>query len=290
MFKRLFSSVQTGPKYSSAYKNYLKLDNGKIGSYMHDIPIEYDQTSGLLNVVVEIPRWTNAKFEISRSLEANPITQDQKDGQLRFVHNLYPNHGFPFNYGAIPQTWEDYTRPSKFVSAYKGDNDPLDIIEVGSKVLEVGQVLRVKVLGSLALIDEGELDWKIITINTEDYHASDVNDIYDIYHVLPGMLENTREWFKNYKKPEGKPSNVFAFNGEFKNHEDTMKVIEECHKNWKALIKGKVTGAKAPKVSNATLEETPGFTTFDEQKLLVKTNAKDEAIPQEVNRLYFFNN
>ena len=37
----------------------------------------------------------------------------------------------------------------------KGDNDPLDVCEIGQRVWERGQVRRVKVLGTLALIDEG---------------------------------------------------------------------------------------------------------------------------------------
>lgn len=38
-----------------------------------------------------------------------------------------------------------------------------------------GEVIKVKVLGTLALIDEGETDWKVIVINTEDPEASDFN-------------------------------------------------------------------------------------------------------------------
>ena len=37
----------------------------------------------------------------------------------------------------------------------KGDNDPLDVCEIGQRVWERGQVRQVKVLGTLALIDEG---------------------------------------------------------------------------------------------------------------------------------------
>lgn len=32
-----------------------------------------------------------------------------------------------------------------------------------------------KVLGTLALIDEGETDWKVIVINVEDLEANDFN-------------------------------------------------------------------------------------------------------------------
>lgn len=38
-----------------------------------------------------------------------------------------------------------------------------------------GEVIKVKVLGTLALIDEGETDWKVIVINTDDPDADNYN-------------------------------------------------------------------------------------------------------------------
>lgn len=38
-----------------------------------------------------------------------------------------------------------------------------------------GEVIQVKVLGVLGMIDEGETDWKIIAINAEDPDASELN-------------------------------------------------------------------------------------------------------------------
>ena len=40
--------------------------------------------------------------------------------------------------------------------------------------------MQVKPLGVLAMIDDGELDWKVIAINAEDPKASSVNDIEDV--------------------------------------------------------------------------------------------------------------
>jgi len=40
--------------------------------------------------------------------------------------------------------------------------------------------LQVKPLGVLAMIDDGELDWKIIAIDVNDPKASSVNDIEDV--------------------------------------------------------------------------------------------------------------
>ncbi len=62
----------------------------------------------------------------------------------------------------------------------QGDNDPVDVVEIGSNTLEQGGVYRVKVLGVFAMIDDGELDWKVIAINEDDPKAALVNDVEDV--------------------------------------------------------------------------------------------------------------
>lgn len=42
-----------------------------------------------------------------------------------------------------------------------GDNDPLDVCEIGLRQIKTGEVRQVKVLGILCLIDDGEADWKV---------------------------------------------------------------------------------------------------------------------------------
>ena len=58
-------------------------------------------------MIVEVPRWSNAKMEINLTEKFNPIKQDIKKGKPRFVANCFPHKGYIWNYGAIPQTWED---------------------------------------------------------------------------------------------------------------------------------------------------------------------------------------
>lgn len=72
------------------------------------------------------------------------------------------------------QTWEDPEHVDPHTSA-KGDNDPLDVCEIGSRVHRRGAVVRVKPLGVLGLIDEGESDWKMIVIDVSDPMASKLN-------------------------------------------------------------------------------------------------------------------
>lgn len=57
-----------------------------------------------------------------------------------------------------PKTWEDPSHVDPNTHA-KGDNDPLDVCEIGSAVGKRGEIKRVKVLGTIALIDEGK--WEL---------------------------------------------------------------------------------------------------------------------------------
>ena len=92
----------------------------------------------------------------------------------------------------------------------------------------------------MALLDEGETDWKIIAIDVNDPLAHKLNDIEDVEKHLPGLLRATNEWFRIYKIPDGKPENVFAFAGEAKNKEFALKVIEETRVAWERLIMAEI--------------------------------------------------
>ena len=122
----------------------------------------------------------------------------------------------------------------------KGDNDPLDVCEIGELVAKPGEVKQVKVLGVMALLDEDETDWKIMVIDVNDPLAPKLNDVEDIERHLPGLLRATNEWFRIYKIPDGKPENQFAFSGECKNRKYAMDVVRECAEAWERLITGKV--------------------------------------------------
>ena len=233
-----FKTISQGSKYSLDFKQYLCMPNGNTGSFFHDVPLELNSENATVNMVVEIPRWSNAKFEISKETRLNPIIQDTKKGKLRFVDNIFPFKGYMHNYGAIPQTWEDPTTEEFKGLGLSGDNDPLDCCEIGSNVLEMGDIKKVKILGSLGLIDDGELDWKVIVIDVKDPIANSINSLADVEKKMPNLLNHTREWFRNYKVPQGKPRNEFAFNEKYLDVKETMLVIKKCNNSWNKLISG----------------------------------------------------
>ncbi|EMR11380.1 inorganic pyrophosphatase [Pneumocystis murina B123] len=234
-------------------------ENGVPISAFHDIPLYANPEKSILNMIVEVPRWTNAKMEISKEELLNPIKQDVKKGRLRYVRNCFPHHGYIWNYGAFPQTWEDPNLMHSETKA-KGDNDPLDVCEIGEAVGYVGQIKQVKVLGAMALLDEGETDWKIIVIDVNDPLESRLNDVEDIEKHLPGLIRATNEWFRIYKIPDGKPENTFAFSGECKNKKYALEIIQECSESWDRLISGE-SDLRGINCTNTMVSHSPFYTT-----------------------------
>lgn len=210
-------------------------DSGKTISPWHDIPLKNGE---LFNFVNEIPKYTKAKMEVSTKEENNPIAQDIKKGKLRDYHGP-----IFWNYGCLPQTWEDPNVEHPEVKCF-GDNDPLDVVEIGSAALTAGSVTPVKVLGVLAMIDDGELDWKLIAINSQDAMAAELNDIGDVDKKMPGVISGIREWFRWYKTPDDKPLNAFGFDEKALDKSHALEVIEETHQYWKDLRSGKTDKGK----------------------------------------------
>lgn len=215
----------------------------------------------IFNFVCEVPKWTRAKFEIATGELYNPIKQDVKNGKLRF----YKYGDMLFNYGAFPQTWEDPAHVPEDTKA-PGDNDPIDVIEIGTRQLKTGSITPVKVLGVLALIDDGETDWKVLAININDPLAHLLNDVDDIDAHIPGAIDAIREYLRVYKvrcaapcaSPpraaqraptqvvDGKPENTYALRGEAMRRDYAIAIVEDTHKHWQELSRRHQTTVNKP--------------------------------------------
>uniref|UniRef100_A0A8C5LM19 inorganic diphosphatase n=1 Tax=Leptobrachium leishanense TaxID=445787 RepID=A0A8C5LM19_9ANUR len=279
-----YGTVEKGRPNTAEYRIYYKNDQGKFISPFHDIPlypeVEKDGdvpakkskpnwNKNVFNMVVEVPRWTNAKMEIATKEPLNPVKQDLKKGKLRFVANIFPHRGYIWNYGALPQTWEDPKHKDENTNCC-GDNDPIDVCEIGSKVCSRGDVIVVKPLGVLGLIDEGEMDWKVIAINIDDPEADKFNDIEDVRKHKPGYLEATVDWLKLYKVPDGKPENQFGFNGEFKGKDFAIDVIKSTHCYWKDMVLKKSDQGDI-ECKNVTIGDSPFCCSKAEADLIVQS-------------------
>ena len=213
------------------------MDNGKDISPWHDIPLRTGE-DGVFNAVFEIPKMTKPKMEVATKEPGNPIAQDVKKGKLRDYHGP-----IFWNYGMLPQTWEDPNTEDPETKSL-GDNDPIDVVEIGSETLAQGAVEKVKVLGALAMIDEGELDWKVIAIRTADPMAAELNDISDVEEKSPGTISGIREWFRWYKTPDGKPLNAFGYGEKALDKKKALEVVEEGFQAWEKLRNGKIDNGK----------------------------------------------
>lgn len=120
------STEQAGEVATESFRLKFKGQSGNISPW-HDIPLEGD-AEGSYNMVVEIPKMTKAKMEVATKEENNPIAQDIKKGNLRDYHGP-----IFWNYGCLPQTWEDPNEEHPELKVF-GDNDPIDVVEIGGKV------------------------------------------------------------------------------------------------------------------------------------------------------------
>ena len=287
--RETYSVRQVGAANSLEYRLFIENSSGKVISPFHDIPLYPNPSDkSIVNFFIEIPRWSNAKMEICKEELMNPIKQDIKKGALRFVKNIFPYTGYPWNYGALPQTWED-PHQEDHATGLKGDNDPIDAIEVGGAVSTPGAVKTVKILGCLALLDEGETDWKIFVVDLADPLAEKLNDVSDLEEHCPGLIDATREWFKCYKIPDGKPANHFAFDGQVRDRAFAIKIVEETASAWNRLISGQVEKGEIA-CTTRTRKDSPYSLTSDEEARIPKENVKEPLAVDPIHSTWSFIN
>ncbi|CBZ23225.1 putative inorganic pyrophosphatase [Leishmania mexicana MHOM/GT/2001/U1103] len=235
----VYNTTEEGPAGSKAWRVFYKnAATDAIVSAWHDLPL-YTGASAeplVLTCVTEIPKGTRAKLELSKEEPHNPIKQDilkSKEGQpLRYF--LYGD--MPFNYGFLPCTWEDPTHIDPNTKCV-GDGDPVDVVHIGTPH-RVGTYGPVRVLGVLGLIDEGETDWKIIVESV----STTAGEGYGMLSKVPQELQATIiDWFENYKVPDGKKKNEFAFNKAIKDAETALSIVAQCASQYNALMEGKCT-------------------------------------------------
>lgn len=139
---------------------------------------------GTVNVVVEIPAGSNAKWEVSTD---GMLRLEVRDGASRVVSYL----PYPGNYGMIPNT--------KLPREQGGDGDALDVILLGPTV-PLGSVVPVRLVGVMRLLDNGEQDDKLLAV-MDGTPLATVRSLADLERLAPGSAELLRLWFTNYKGP-----------------------------------------------------------------------------------------
>eukprot|EP00798_Chlamydomonas_sp_ICE-L_P008048 gene8048-1282_t len=206
-----FTTENKGASDSTDFRIMYKAGEKSISPW-HEIPLYAED--GNLHFVCEIPKETSAKMEVATDECYNPIKQDIKKGKLRF----YP-YNINWNYGMLPQTWEDpaTAHPELKVS---GDNDPVDVVEIGSAAGVMGGVYKSLTGRSLpSLPPTPRPTWSTTSLMSRE-------------------ITKITEWFRDYKMPDGKPANMFGYDNECKGKAFTMDVIKETHEAYVNLKSG----------------------------------------------------
>jgi len=240
------TSVTEGEISSRRYRVFFESGGSRLSPW-HDIPLK--NGDGSYNFLCEIPKWTRKKYEIATGEPMNPIKQDVKNGVLR----EYKWGDMLFNYGAFPQTWEDPKHVSEETGC-PGDNDPIDVIELGTRQRPVGAITRVKIIGVIAMIDDNETDWKVLTLAMDDDRSPNVHDLNDLDAHMPGVTQALTHWLRMYKTAEGKSENRFGCNGKPQGAAFATRIVEETHAAWRQLMAEANSSGKMKKVASGAGE------------------------------------
>jgi hypothetical protein len=83
-----YNLIKLGNSRANQRIYFEHVNSNRIVSPFHDIPLFQNAKNHILNMIVEIPRYTNAKMEINKKEKFNPIVQDSKNNKLRYVDNV----------------------------------------------------------------------------------------------------------------------------------------------------------------------------------------------------------
>lgn len=142
-----------------------------------NIPAGKDIKAGMVNVLVEIPKNGDIKYEI-----------DYESGALFVDRFLYTSMSYPFNYGMVPGTLGD-------------DGDAVDVLVLSEKIVEPGCVIPSQIIGMLEMEDEEGMDPKFLAVPTKkvDPFYGEYQDITDVPEAIKNKVKH---FFENYKTLE----------------------------------------------------------------------------------------
>lgn len=136
--------------------------------------------------LIEIPMGSKCKYEL-----------DKETGLIKLDRVLYTSTHYPQNYGFIPRTYAD-------------DGDPLDVLVITSAPVYPMTLIRSYPIGVMRMIDNGDLDDKIIAIPFSDPTYRGIITLDDLpAHIFDEIVH----FFSVYKQLEGKATAVDSLLG-----------------------------------------------------------------------------
>jgi len=169
-----------------------------------DIP-PGDNPPIILNAVIEVISGSRDKYEYKHEWEAFVLDRVIPSSVI-----------FPVEYGFIPQTWSD-------------DDDPLDIMVLSYEPLEVGCIVKVRVIGALIIEDEHGDDPKILSVLVNDARFDGYNDIQDVHQH---RLKEIQEFYETYKRLE--PHKWVKFK-DWKNMKNAKEIVDYSINQFKNM-------------------------------------------------------
>lgn len=163
-----------------------------------------DVDAGVINTVVEIPKWSTLKIEWNRRLAIFELD--------RVEPSIFPK---PVNYGFIPQTLDQ-------------DGDELDTLIITNDPIPTGICLKARVLGVMHFVDAGEVDDKVIVVPIDDRNTGDnIQSIDDVHERWKQKIEHHFSHYKDLKSPGSTKVEGWG------NAEEAQKIIRESIERWK---------------------------------------------------------
>jgi len=228
------SGAETGPGVTPQISTLKGEKNFFTGYDTHNL-------DGTVNVVIEIPAGTTAKYEVS--IKTGLIELEQKNGAPRFVQYL----GYPCNYGNIPRTI--------LLKEKGGDGDPLDVLVLGPSV-PTGAVVKTRPLGVLSLIDGGEIDDKVLVV-MENSPFSACRSMEDLEAKFPGVTTILKTWFTSYKGRDKKGNLILSSPG-FKGRADAIRLIGDSALDYERSVITEADKRPLDEKGNPRLYRWPG--------------------------------
>jgi len=159
----------------------------------HDIAEERITPERFL-AIIEIPKGSKKKYEL-----------DKETGLIRLDRILFTSTHYPMNYGFIPRT-------------LAGDGDPLDVLVLCSETLDPLTEVECLPIGVIRMIDNEQVDEKIIAVPYKDPTYSGLRDLSELpRHVV----SEVSHFFDVYKALEHSQTSVTESAG----REEALRIV-----------------------------------------------------------------
>lgn len=156
----------------------------------------------VVQALIEIPLGSKNKYEI-----------DHHTGRIHLDRVLYAAMIYPAEYGILENTLAP-------------DGDPLDILVICSDPTFPGCIVPARVLGYLSMVDNGKVDYKLISVVDCDPRYDDIHTLEDL---SPFVLREIANFFSNYKVLQGVTVDV----GSYHSREEALGIIESCRRAYR---------------------------------------------------------